>query len=491
MHKNAAHYSQYGNATSSASAISSAGTRTAPVGVQRSPRPLARFRKMSPSIIASAQLAMCQDLPDVNKSEVSITLKRAAPALGINGTSYHILDILLGLTRAQDWSGNNHPVVAISNQRLAEYTMRSTRTIIRCIRKLVEAGILSYRDSPTGRRYVHQQKTSGTSKTENERIAYGLDFTPARARFNELKKIGEDYRERLNHQREQRRSISRLSRMINDLALAAEIETSLSLTQTLKQNLELACPAAQESALTELYQHALTLSQPAIHNSLNMHASEVSESSETIAPQPSENLSATIAEPVCAEIVNAEAMTEISANVSSTGDIDVSSIIKTSSFHTIACSESLDSSQQKNVLLNDSISNFSKKSKLTSQQTNQANHKQCSLSNISSELISSSCTETQEVLQERFTSWDRIAQSGDKLRRIIGIDEHSFQSVLVRCGRHLTAVLLALITEKLMRGENNVRNPSGYFLGLAGRSETGNLNLQASFYGLLESKVPA
>ena len=42
--------------------------------------------------------------------------------------------------------------VAISNQRLADYTRKTTRTVTRCLKKLVEAGILAYRDSPTGRR---------------------------------------------------------------------------------------------------------------------------------------------------------------------------------------------------------------------------------------------------------------------------------------------------------------------------------------------------
>ena len=72
---------------------------------------------------------MANDVPDVTKAEIALLLKKAAPVLGIDGTTYHVMDILLGLSRADDWKGSGRPVVAISNVKLAEYTMRSEVSI--------------------------------------------------------------------------------------------------------------------------------------------------------------------------------------------------------------------------------------------------------------------------------------------------------------------------------------------------------------------------
>lgn len=90
---------------------------------------VASFRRVTPGIVASARLAMANDVPDVTKAEIALLLKKAAPVLGIDGTTYHVMDILLGLSRADDWKGSGRPVVAISNVKLAEYTMRSEVSI--------------------------------------------------------------------------------------------------------------------------------------------------------------------------------------------------------------------------------------------------------------------------------------------------------------------------------------------------------------------------
>src|SRR5690606_31264815 len=98
---------------------------------------IASFRRVTPAILASARLAMANDIPESTKAEVAILLKKAAPILGIDGSTYHIMDILIGLSRADDWAGTNRPIVAISNAKLAEYTGRSERQVTRCIRRLV------------------------------------------------------------------------------------------------------------------------------------------------------------------------------------------------------------------------------------------------------------------------------------------------------------------------------------------------------------------
>ncbi|TYC49997.1 replication protein C, partial [Rhodobacterales bacterium] len=95
---------------------------------------IASFRKVSAGVLASAHLAAQDDRPAVLKKDVSLVLKRVAPALGIEGTAYHVLDILLGLVQGDDFNAGRRPVVAISNQRLADYTRKTTRTVTRCLK---------------------------------------------------------------------------------------------------------------------------------------------------------------------------------------------------------------------------------------------------------------------------------------------------------------------------------------------------------------------
>ncbi|WP_376743853.1 plasmid replication protein RepC [Ensifer canadensis] len=175
---------------------------------------VASFRRVTPGIVASARLAMANDVPDVTKSEIALLLKRAAPVLGIDGTAYHVMDILLGLSRAEDWKGAGRPIVAISNAKLAEYTMRSERTVMRCIRRLVEVGIAAYRDSATGRRFVYRDKQGDIS------VGYGIDFTPSRVRAAEIRVAVEQYQVKLNRELAAKRDISRLTRAVEDLSNA-------------------------------------------------------------------------------------------------------------------------------------------------------------------------------------------------------------------------------------------------------------------------------
>ncbi|MGH0004784.1 plasmid replication protein RepC, partial [Pseudovibrio ascidiaceicola] len=183
----------------------------------------ASFRKLTPSMLASQQLAMANDIVKTTKAEVALALKKAAPALGITGTTYHILDILIGLTAADDWKQDHRPLVAISNEKLSEYVCRSTRTVTRSLKKLVEAGILSYRDSPTGRRYIHRDGPKNGKLGDIQR-GFGLDFSPARQRVHELKEIGAAFAQKLQAQKDAKRTITRLTRSLKDLFELAQHE---------------------------------------------------------------------------------------------------------------------------------------------------------------------------------------------------------------------------------------------------------------------------
>lgn len=173
---------------------------------------IAPFRRINPAIVAAQCLASEPLTEDIVKKDLAMTLKRAAPVLKITGTPYQILDILLGLVRADDLQAGGRPLVAISNEKLAQYTDRSTRTVSRCIKRLVEAGILSYVDSPNGRRFIRRDRSGAID------FGYGLDLTPACMRLQELQKRVVAFQEQLKLEKQARRHIVARARAVKDLA---------------------------------------------------------------------------------------------------------------------------------------------------------------------------------------------------------------------------------------------------------------------------------
>ncbi|MFC5991980.1 plasmid replication protein RepC [Limoniibacter endophyticus] len=387
---------------------------------------LASFRKPSAAILESSRLAASFDLPDTTKAEASITLKRAAPCLGIDGTVYHVLDILIGLTRPQDWQGTNRPIVAISNERLADYTMRSERTVIRCLRKLVEAGILAYRDSATGRRFVIRDDNG------QQKAAFGLDFSPARARLTALKTMADAFKEKLDRQREVRRALSGLIQAINLHASQLSLERQNTLQQELANIIE--CETlTDQGRLAPL---------EALYEKYILDTANLSVEPEGMSPA---------------------------------GDIDVTTNYQTDNQHK-ECSQSLDASPGEAVLKSGEREIVEGKAVLRTLDVQSPS--------IPLSLISSALRETKNLLRCAITDWHSLVSTAPVMCRMISVSQAVWAKAVDKIGAIGASTLLSLVHEKACRGDAAIRNPSAYFLSLVANAESGSLQLQRSFYAL-------
>ncbi|WP_438754008.1 plasmid replication protein RepC [Pararhizobium sp. O133] len=410
---------------------------------------VASFRRVTPGIVASARLAMANDVPDTTKSEIALLLKKAAPVLGIDGTTYHVMDILLGLSRADDWKGAARPVVAISNAKLAEYTMRSERTVIRCIRRLVEAGIAAYRDSSTGRRFVYRNDIG-------EVVAgFGIDFTPARVRLDELKQAVEQYQVRLNAELAARRDIARLSRTIEDMCTAF--------------------PAETEGVRTELAA-ILAIGQPNV-----VRAETVRDLHQQVTHKlPSE---------------------QVPFNMSAEGDMDVSPYINTTQDSFYGGNTKRTRSIERDKITSSgryaAEKAFEKKPAeaegarkgLMGQDVRDVNIIQSEvLGSVSVGLLQSACPETQAMIAVQFDSWSALGRSGENLRRMIGLSEAGWADGQKRVGIYAAAAILATVLEKSIRDPDQISKPGGYFRAMIDRAVEGQLNLERSLFGLADSR---
>lgn len=411
---------------------------------------IASFRRVTPGILASARLAMANDIPEASKAEVAIILKKAAPILGIDGSTYHIMDILIGLSRAEDWKGANRPIVAISNAKLAEYTARSERQVTRCIRRLVEAGVVAYRDSPTGRRFVYRDKEGDIAK------GYGLDFTPARVRLQELKALVQDFQARLNSQQEARRAVTRTSRAIVD-ACDAYPEHAQAWKKELGRVMALGLDKEGEAGALEVL-HAALIEQVTSSNEVHKMSCE--------------------------------------------GDISVAPNINTTS------QNSFESKKEHRTRSNErelSLLAFDRKAVDASAEKKSApirNDVQASpsrklggsaddiqsqvLASVSVGLVRSACPQACEMAGTELRNWPELAAAAPLLRVMIGLSEAGWLDGVAKVGRFAAAAILATVVEKAAQFPEQISSPGGYFRAMIDRAIEGELHLEKSLFGLAD-----
>lgn len=409
---------------------------------------IAQFRRVNAAVLAAQCLAVEPLHEEVERKELALTLKRVAPALKISGTSYHILDILLGLVRREDLRAGGRPLVAISNEKLASYTMRSTRTVSRCIKRLVEVGILAYADSPNGRRFVRRDRSGAID------YGYGLDLTPACCRLAELQNLASEYQERLKLEKQAKRTITSKARAARDMAalLGEEAEALL-------------------SRIEKLVEAPMDLISKA------------------------EAIEATYNE-----------MLDIEVNMSSLGDINGVAISNTTQSHlnNFVVDERNGSNEPyiENHTDNDCYRNvelaLEKQPEATSSQhqdnfpsriTSNADSISMSssaLAGVSIDLINQGCKNVSELLHVEFSSWNSLLDSTEHLRHLIGLSEAGWKAGCSAQGKYLASACLVVVAEKALRDPEAITRPGGYFRAMIDRANDSKLNLQKSVFGLAQ-----
>ncbi len=417
---------------------------------------IASFRKLTPAMMKAQHLALANDIVTTSKGEVAMALKKAAPALGIDGTCYHVLDILIGLTCADDWQPDRKPLVAISNEKLAEYVCRSKRTVMRCLKRLVEAGIMAYRDSPTGRRYIHRGEFRNGKRGEIER-GFGFDFSPARQRVNELKELGEAFAQRMKQEKDARRTVNRLLRAIEDMSILAgkekldfsEIDQAFELLgvkpMTVLQRAEV---------LQGIYEMAVTVfSQESAEEETEVSFIEEMSLAGDIHDAPYNNTN-----PQSPNLSNIKRRSA-NADHSNHKDPDQAGIEKA----------------------------FEKKpkSKITAKPKNSTHDD--GLENISLGLLKGALVNLQETLGFEVSSWSDLIDSSGDISLLIGLSPSAWQQAEGRVGRYIAAAVLATTAEKALRDPLLISRPGGYFRACIDRAVDGELALHKSLFGLAQS----
>jgi replication initiation protein RepC len=144
-------------------------------------------------------------------------LKAAAPRLGLPMRLVHAVDWLFRFTQPQDWGRGGRPIVWPSAE-LERQALGLSGTQAKAInRQLIEAGLVSMRDSPNGKRYGRRD---GQGKIVE---AYGFDLSPLAGRHAEFLRLAtEDRAERAEIGRLRRRATIARKGIVQILETAAE-----------------------------------------------------------------------------------------------------------------------------------------------------------------------------------------------------------------------------------------------------------------------------
>ena len=141
------------------------------------------WRKASAGLVRAEKLA--EDGAEINvpKSRAFVAVKRVGSHIGLKPGDLMLLDTLGAFTQAQDWEAGRRPIVWASNAYLMAQTGFSLSALKRHARRLAEAGVIAFKDSPNGKRWGRRDEDGVIVE------AYGFDLSPLAARAEEFEAL--------------------------------------------------------------------------------------------------------------------------------------------------------------------------------------------------------------------------------------------------------------------------------------------------------------
>jgi len=178
------------------------------------------FRRLTPGLLQADRTAESfAGLPDgvTMHGQLLAALKAAAPRLGLSPRMVHAVDWLFRFTQPQDWGRGGRPIVWPSASVQQEALGVSATRAKAINRALIEAGLVTMKDSPNGKRYGKRDAKGRIVE------AYGFDLSPIAARHAEFVRLAAEAKaEREELRRLRRRATIARNGITQILETAAE-----------------------------------------------------------------------------------------------------------------------------------------------------------------------------------------------------------------------------------------------------------------------------
>jgi replication initiation protein RepC len=150
------------------------------------------FRRLTPGLLRADRAADRFDgLPDgvENHHQLLAALKAAASMLGLPVRLVQTVDWLFRFTRPQDWEPGARPIVWPSASMQQEALGLAASRVKVINRGLIDAGLITMKDSPNGKRYGQRDHQGRIVE------AYGFDLSPLASRHAEFVQLAAEAKE--------------------------------------------------------------------------------------------------------------------------------------------------------------------------------------------------------------------------------------------------------------------------------------------------------
>jgi replication initiation protein RepC len=401
------------------------------------------FRRLTPNLLrvdltAEGFTGLPADL--TSPGQLLAALKAAAPRLGIGPRLVHAVDWLFRFTQPGDWTGGSRPIVWPSAAMQQEALGLSPTQVKAINRLLIDAGILTMKDSPNGKRYG---KRDGKGRIVE---AYGFDLSPIAVRHGEFVRLAEEARlEREAMRRLRRRAtiarkgITQILETVAEYGLADELwvrlaRDSAAITRALR---EVSRPEEMEQGVGSLERRQ------------NEGRRELESLLEVVDSDPK----------------GTENRPHYTTTTEALNPKDTVIAIDTCSFS--GGDSGADSKQP--VQLE------------SSGQGRGLRLKPSELARLAPRL--------KVYLRREEPSWPDIVDAADLLRRDLDVSKPLWGDACQAMGREMAALALAIVSTK--DPTHFKTTPGGYFHGMVDRHRAGLLNLDRTVWGLRRAAEPS
>jgi replication initiation protein RepC len=420
------------------------------------------WRKPTPGLGIAEQLAQAGERVDVPKSRAFVAVKRVGAYIGLKAGDMMLLDTLGAFTQAQDWEEGQRPIVWASNAYLMEQTGFSLSALKRHARRLAEAGVISFQDSPNGKRW-------GRRDAEGRIVeAYGFDLSPLSARVDEFEELHTDLQAERELCQRLKRQITVARRMIRariEAAVSNALRGPWTQFTGLFEELLDRLPRRHEASdqLVRLLTWFKELQERV--EKAYLKAIEVFQSVENT-PETKEQVTKKTQEMNPREVIS-------EPHILITNQLNPVNRNSSESEEVAAVVPNAQPEDQVDRELEEWVAEVRKKRAALDLPT-----------------VMQACPEFASWARNMggfLKDWSDLHRVAGQLRPMIGVSEHAWNVAQERLGKQVATAALALVFEKHCAGE--VSSPGGYLRGMVEKAGAVELHLERSFYGRLSGQA--
>ena len=421
------------------------------------------WRKPTPGLGIAEQLAQAGEQESIPKSRAFVAAKRVGAHIGLKSGDMMLLDTLGAFTQGQDWEEGRRPIVWASNAYLMEQTGFSLSALKRHARRLAEAGVIAFKDSPNGKRWGKRDEDGVIIE------AYGFDLSPLAARTVEFEQLQAELQAERELCQLLKRQITVSRRMIR-----ARLEAAFS-----------GALSGPWSQLQEVFEGLLDKLPRRIvaSETLDRLLGWFKDLQEQV-----ESAYLKAARPI--EVVEKQSLTQTKSSIM-TQEMNPREVITdphiliTNQPNPVT-SNSSENEEAAGVAREPEPAVPVERSGPEEVQNGREQHAVA----LDVPTIMQACPEFATWARDLggyLKDWGDVYRIAGQLRPMIGVSEHAWMAAQEGLGKQAASAAMVLVFDKHAKGE--VASPGGYLRGMVEKAGAGELHLERSIYGRLSGQV--